>query len=92
MDGAALRLEPRRAATKEGLADAEAAFPFPLTAMHSDSGLEFLNAHVLGYARDRPRPSPSPVPAPGTRTTTPAWSRRTPVVREYFGYERIDRL
>ncbi|MGI6390362.1 MAG: hypothetical protein ACOX7Q_09250 [Kiritimatiellia bacterium] len=66
------------AATKEGLADAEAAFPFPLTAMHSDSGLEFLNAHVLGYARDRPRPSPSPVPAPGTRTTTPAWSRRTP--------------
>jgi hypothetical protein len=35
------------AATKEGLADAEAAFPFPLTAMHSDSGLEFLNAHVL---------------------------------------------
>jgi len=81
------------AATKEGLADAEAAFPFPLTAMHSDSGLEFLNAHVLGYARDRPRPLAFTRSRPGNKNDNARVEQKNAsVVREYFGYERIDRL
>ena len=81
------------AATKEGLADAEAAFPFPLTAMHSDSGLEFLNAHVLGYARDRPRPLAFTRSRPGNKNDNARVEQKNAsVVREYFGYERIDRI
>ena len=81
------------AATKEGLADAEAAFPFPLTAMHSDSGLEFINAHVLGYARDRARPLAFTRSRPGNKNDNARVEQKNAsVVREYFGYGRIDRL
>jgi hypothetical protein len=81
------------AATREGLADAEAAFPFPLTAMHSDSGLEFLNAHVLGYARDRARPLAFTRSRPGNKNDNARVEQKNAsVAREYFGYERIDRF
>ena len=39
--------------TKIALTEAETGFPFPLTGMHSDSGSEFINAHVVAYARER---------------------------------------
>jgi len=81
------------AATKAGLADAEAAFPFPLTAMHSDSGPEFLNSHVLGYARDRARPLAFSRSRPRNKNDNARVEQKNAsVVREYFGYERIDRF
>ena len=81
------------AATKEALADAESAFPFPLTAMHSDSGMEFINAHVLGYARDRDRPLAFTRSRPGNKNDNARVEQKNAsVVREYFGYERIGRL
>jgi len=81
------------AATKEALADAEAAFPFPLTAVHSDSGMEFINAHVLGYARNRARPLAFTRSRPGNKNDNARVEQKNAsVAREYFGYERIDRL
>jgi len=81
------------AATKESLADAVSAFPFPLTALHSDSGMEFINAHVLGYARDRARPLAFTRSRPGNKNDNARVEQKNAsVVREYFGYERIDRL
>jgi len=81
------------AATKDALADAEAAFPFPLTALHSDSGMEFINAHVLGYARDRARPLAFTRSRPGNKNDNARVEQKNAsVVREYFGYGRIDRL
>lgn len=78
--------------TKRSLADAEPAFPFPLTAMHSDSGIEFINAHVLGYARDRARPLAFTRSRPGNKNDNARVEQKNAsVVREYFGYERIDR-
>ena len=81
------------AATREALAGAESAFPFPLTAVHSDSGMEFINAHVLGYARDRARPLAFTRSRPGNKNDNARVEQKNAsVVREYFGYERIDRL
>lgn len=76
--------------TKGALADAESAFPFPLTAMHSDSGMEFINAHVLGYARDRARPLAFTRSRPGNKNDNARVEQKNAsVVREYFGFERI---
>ncbi len=60
-----------------------------LTAMHSDSGLEFLNAHVLGYARDRPRPRLHLFPPLEQEPDNEFMleQKNASVVREYFGYE-----
>ena len=81
------------AGTKAALSDAEAAFPFPLTAMHSDSGPEFLNAHVLGYARERPKPLAFTRSRPGNKNDNARVEQKNAsVVREYFGYVRLDDL
>ena len=81
------------AATREALADAESAYPFPLTAMHSDSGMEFINAHVLGYARDRARPLAFTRSRPGNKNDNARVEQKNAsAVREYFGYERVGRL
>ncbi len=80
------------ATTKDALSSAEAAFPFQLTAMHSDSGMEFINAHVLGYARDRAHPLVFTRSRPGNKNDNARVEQKNAsVVREYFGYERIDR-
>lgn len=81
------------ATTKEALADAEKALPFTLTDMHSDSGLEFINAHVLSYARDRPCPLTFTRSRPGNKNDNARVEQKnSSVVREYFGHERIDQL
>ena len=81
------------AATKAALADAEAAFPFPLTALHSDSGPEFLNAHVLSYARERPAPLTFTRSRPGNKNDNARVEQKNAsVIREHLGYDRLDRL
>jgi len=81
------------AATKSALCDAEKAFPFPVTEMHSDSGYEFMNSHVLAYARERRKPLVFTRSRPGNKNDNARVEQKNgSVVREYFGYERIDRL
>ena len=81
------------AATQAALADAEGAFPFPLTGLHSDSGPEFLNAHVLGYARQRPTPLPFTRSRPGNKNDNARVEQKNAsVIREYLGYDRLDRF
>ena len=81
------------AATKSALGDAEKAFPFPVTDMHSDSGSEFMNAHVLSYARDRRNPLVFTRSRPGNKNDNARVEQKNgSIVREYFGYERIERL
>ena len=77
--------------TKEALAEAEGAFPFALRALHSDSGGEFLNAHVLGYARERPKPLSFSRSRPGNKNDNARVEQKNgSVVREYLGYNRLD--
>lgn len=81
------------AATKSALGDAGKAFPFPVTDMHSDSGNEFMNAHVLSYARDRETPLVFTRSRPGNKNDNARVEQKNgSIVREYFGYERIDRI
>lgn len=81
------------AATKSALADAEKAFPFPVTGMHSDNGNEFMNAHVLSYAKDRENPLVFTRSRPGNKNDNARVEQKNgSIVREYFGYERIDRI
>lgn len=81
------------AATKSALCDAEKAFPFALTDIHSDSGHEFMNAHVLSYARQRENPLMFTRSRPGNKNDNARVEQKNgSIVREYFGYERIDRI
>jgi len=81
------------AATQSALYDAEKAFPFPITDMHSDSGYEFMNAHVLSYAKERDNPLVFTRSRPGNKNDNARVEQKNgSIVREYFGYERIDRL
>ena len=77
--------------TKHALADAEKAFPFPLLSMHSDSGCEFINAHVVGYARERNKPLAFSRSRPGNKNDNARVEQKNgSIVREYFGYIRLD--
>lgn len=79
--------------TKVALAKGEAGFPFLLTEMHSDSGIEFINAHVFTYARERENPLVFTRSRPGNKNDNARVEQKNgSIVREYFGYERIDRL
>ena len=79
--------------TKDALSKAEASFPFAITEMHSDSGIEFLNSHVFAYAREREKPLIFTRSRPGNKNDNARVEQKNgSIVREYFGYERIDRL
>ena len=76
---------------KRALADAEKAFPFPLLSMHSDSGCEFINAHVFGYAKEREKPLDFSRSRPGNKNDNARVEQKNgSVVREYLGYVRLD--
>jgi hypothetical protein len=63
--------------------------PFPWTEMHPDSGVEFINLHCIGYAKDtnlrmtRSRPYHK-------NDNCFVEERNGHVVRAYVGYERLD--
>lgn len=79
--------------TKAALVKAETSFPFKVTEMHSDSGGEFMNAHVFGYAKEREKPLVFTRSRPGNKNDNARVEQKNgSIVREYFGYERFDRL
>lgn len=79
--------------TKAALIEAEAGFPFKVTDIHSDSGGEFMNAHVYGYAMDREQPLVFTRSRPGNKNDNARVEQKNgSIVREYFGYERFDRF
>jgi hypothetical protein len=76
-------------ATKQSLERMRSDSPFPWSEMHPDSGSEFLNAHVLSYAKDtnlrvtRSRPYHK-------NDNCFVEERNGHIVRAYVGYERFD--
>jgi hypothetical protein len=79
--------------TCEALSKAEKEFPFTVLNIHSDSGHEFMNAHVLRYAKEREVPLGFTRSRLGNKNDNPRVEQKNcSVVREYFGHERIDRL
>lgn len=79
--------------TKDALAKGEASFPFLIKEMHSDSGIEFINSHVFAYAKERENPLSFTRSRPGNKNDNARVEQKNgSIVREYFGYERIDRL
>jgi hypothetical protein len=76
-------------ATKISLEAMRANSPFPWTEAHPDSGSEFINSHVLGYAKEtnlrmtRSRPYHK-------NDNCFVEERNGHVVRAYVGYERLD--
>lgn len=54
--------------------------------------MEFINAHVLGYARDRGRPIAFTRSRPGNKNDNARVEQKNAsVAREYFGYGRVSR-
>lgn len=88
-----LRALPNRgqAVTLAQIRDVEQSLPFALLGLDSDNGGEFINHHLVAYARQRARPLALSRTRPYRKNDNAHVEQKNYTqVRQWFGYERYD--